>query len=159
METQQTYEQILEINQIPEAVNDFEPTMNERFLTLKDGQYQRQIFTNDELREKEEQHLEQFREYCSQNQITIPQGYDDDNRFVLRILQGKKWKYDVTAAAIIEHHDWKTATYPMAYDPVKDMLNAGVIYGFMRDKCFRPVVIVNCEKILQNAVSPPEILS
>ena len=67
MDADLTYEQILEINQIPEAVNDYEPTMNERFLTLKDGQYQRQIFSNDELREKEEQHLEQFREYCSQN--------------------------------------------------------------------------------------------
>ena len=52
------------------------------------------------LREKEETHLEQFRDYCKENSIVIPEGYDDDNRFVLRVLQGKKWKYDVAAAEI-----------------------------------------------------------
>ncbi len=45
MEAVQEPEQDLEINQIPEAVADFEPTLAEQFLTLKDGKYQRLIFT------------------------------------------------------------------------------------------------------------------
>jgi hypothetical protein len=104
-------------------------------LTLKDGNYQRLIFTNTDLREKEETHLEQFRDYCKENSIVIPEGYDDDNRFVLRVLQGKKWKYDVAAAEIISHADWKKATYPLPYDDaIKGMLRQGVIYGYKRDK-------------------------
>ena len=85
-----------------------------------------------------------FRQYCKDNNITLPAGYDDESRFALRILQGKKWKYDVAAAEIQSHHDWKTATYPLQFDPIKDMLNMGIIYGYKRDACFRPVVIVNC---------------
>jgi uncharacterized protein YeeX (DUF496 family) len=94
--------------------------------------------------------LDQFRDYCKENNIKIPDGYDDDSRFVLRVLQGKKWKYDIAAAEITSHAEWKAATYPLAYDPVKDMLKAGIIYGHKRDSMMRPVVIVNCKKILEN---------
>lgn len=59
----------------------------------------------------------------------------------------------MAAAEIISHHEWKTATYPLQFDPIKDILNLGVIYGYKRDICFRPVIVVNCQKILQNAVS------
>ena len=85
----------------------FEPSLAEEFLTLKDGQYQRLIFSNVDLREKEETHLEQFRQYCKDNNMEIPTGYDNDDRFVLRVLQGKKWKYDVAIAEIISHSSWK----------------------------------------------------
>jgi hypothetical protein len=139
--------------QFSQEAQDFEPSSAQQFLSLKDGSYQRLIFTEIDLREKEETHLEQFREYCTQNQITIPEGYDDDNRFLLRILQGKKWKYDAAAAAVIEHNEWKVANMPLQFEPLKDMLNKGVIYGAGRDMQFRPVIIVNCVKILENAVS------
>jgi len=134
-----------------EACNNFEPSISEQFLTIKDGSYQRLIFMDCDLREKEETHLDQFRDYCKENNITIPEGYDDDSRFVLRVLQGKKWKYDIAAAEIISHSEWKKATYPLQYDPVKNMLNEGIIYGHKRDICMRPVIVVNCKKILQFA--------
>ena len=63
----------------------------------------------------------------------------------------------MAAAEIISHHEWKVATYPLQYDPVKEMLQQGVIYGVNRDKCFRPIVIVNCAKILANAVSNSKV--
>ena len=125
-------------------MREFEPSSKEEFLTLPNGEYQRLIFMETELKQKEEDHLENFRQYCKDNNINLPQGYDDDSRFALRILQGKKWKYDVAAAEIISHHEWKTATYPLHFDPIKDVLNLGVIYGFKRDNCFRPVIIVDC---------------
>lgn len=71
---------------------------------------------------------------------------------MLRVLQGKKWKYDVAAAEIISHADWKKATYPLPYDDaIKGMLRQGVIYGYKRDKMQRPIIIVDCAKILKNA--------
>ena len=50
----QEYEQV---EQFSEATKDFEPTLTEQFVTLPDGAYQRLIFTDVDLREKEETHL------------------------------------------------------------------------------------------------------
>ena len=90
-----------------------EPSLEEQFITLPSGEYQRLIFHNQELREKEETHLEQFKDYCEENNIVIPEGYDDQNKYMLRILWKKNWKYDVAAKEILEHHEWKQATYPI----------------------------------------------
>ena len=49
-----------------------------------------------------------------------------------------------------DHNTWKLATYPLSYDPVKEMLNDGFIYGAGRDKKFRPVIVLNCKKILNH---------
>lgn len=83
----------------------------------------------------------------------MPAEYDDDHRFVLRVLQGKKWKYDVTAKELVEHSEWKKATYPLSYDPIKEILATGLIYGHKRDKNMRPIIVVDCSKILAMAVS------
>ena len=117
-----------------EEVLAYESTVKEEFLTLKTGEYQRMIFENVDLREREEEQLDKFRDFCKENEITIPEGYDDEKRHLLRVLQGKKWKFDVTAGEILSHSEWKSKTYPLMFDPVKDMLNEGVIYGHKRDK-------------------------
>ena len=111
------------------------------------------MFESVDLREREEEELDKFRDFCKENNITIPQGYDDEKRFVLRVLQGKKFKHDITAGEILSHAEWKEKTYPLQYDPVKQMLSEGVIYGHKRDKQMRPVIIVNCAKILEREVS------
>lgn len=64
----------------------YEPSDLDQFLTLKDGQYQRLMFENVELREREEEELEKLRDYYKENNITMPEGYDDDKRFILRVL-------------------------------------------------------------------------
>ena len=38
---------------------------------------------------------------------------------ISRLNKGKKWKYDVAAGEILAHHEWKSKTYPLMYDPVK----------------------------------------
>ena len=144
---------------INEEISSFESSVNEEFLTIKTGDYQRLIFETVDLREAEEEKLDAFREYCKENNITIPEGYDDEKRFLLRVLQGKKWKNEVAAAEIKAHSEWKAATYPLKYDPVKEMLSTGVIYGHKRDKCQRPVVIVSCAKILQMAEQVDSIVA
>jgi hypothetical protein len=80
------------------------------------------IFEGVDLREREEEELDKFRDFCKENDITIPEGYDDEKRFLLRVLQGKKWKYDIAAGEILSHSEWKSKTYPLMFDPVKDML-------------------------------------
>lgn len=70
---------------------------------------------------------------------------------MLRVLQGKKWNFEQTANELVEHAQWKAATYPLQLDPIIDILNTGVIYGYKRDKSFRPVIMVDCQKILSMA--------
>lgn len=154
-----TLEQVSALVHLNEEIESFDSSVNEEFLTIKTGEYQRLIFQNVDLREREEEQLEKFRQYCKENKIIIPQGYDDDKRFLLRVLQGKKWKYDVASAEILSHSEWKQVTYPLKYDPVKEMLCSGVIYGHKRDKCFRPVVVVSCAKILEMAEKIDDIVA
>jgi hypothetical protein len=147
-----------QVAQISEECKNFEPTTAEEFLTIPNGEYQRLIFEGVELRTKEEDHMDNFREYCKENNITIPEGYDDDKKFILRILQGKKWKYDVSAKVMLEHNEWKLKTYPLSYDPVKDMLNDGFIYGAGRDNKFRPVIVINCAKCMAHGPTANDAL-
>ena len=91
--------------------------------------------------------------------ITLPPEYDDDHKFMLRVLQGKKWKYDVTAQELVSHNQWKVETYPLKYDPVKEVLASGLIYAHKRDKNLRPVIMVDCSKILAMAVSESPLIT
>jgi hypothetical protein len=81
-----TEEEILSINHFNEEIMAYEPSELDQFLTLKDGNYQRLMFENVELREREEEELDKLRDYYKENNITIPEGYDDDKRFILRVL-------------------------------------------------------------------------
>ena len=90
---------------------------------MPNGQYQRLIFEKVDLREQEEDHLENFKRHCDENYTEEVDGikqrnsalewYLGDSRFALRILQGKKWNYDVAAQEILMHAEWKKATYPL----------------------------------------------
>jgi hypothetical protein len=46
-----------------------------------------------ELREREEQHMTDFRNFLKVKGLEIPAMYDDSNRLALRFLQGLKWNY------------------------------------------------------------------
>ena len=50
------------------------------------------------------------------------------------------------------HYEWKQSAYPLRFDDeIKKILRSNIIYGFKRDKCFRPIIIVNCKSILNNS--------
>ena len=50
------------------------------------------------------------------------------------------------------HFEWKQSAYPLRFDDeIKKILRSNIIYGFKRDKCFRPIIIVNCKSILNNS--------
>jgi len=46
-----------------------------------------------ELREREETHLNDFRNFLKLKNLSLPAGYDDENRVCLRFLQGCHWDY------------------------------------------------------------------
>ena len=67
-------------------VLEYEPELDDIFIVLDNGEYQRLIFNNQELREKETTHLEQFRGFLKENSLELPPGYDDANMVLLRFL-------------------------------------------------------------------------
>merc|ERR1711920_547943 len=80
-----------ETKDIPECVmNDeirnFEPTLDDVFIILPSGDYQRMLFQGHDLREREETHMNDFREWLKARDLTLPDGYDDSNMMVLRFL-------------------------------------------------------------------------
>jgi hypothetical protein len=83
---------------VPACVMDddtrnYEPTLDDTFIVLPSGDYQRLLFQGQTLREREETHLNDFRNYLKVKGLTIPEQYDDSNRICLRFLQGLKWDY------------------------------------------------------------------
>ena len=76
-----------------DEVREFEPDLEDIFFIIPTGDYQRLLFQGLELREREETHLTDFRKFLEVKEFKLPEGYDDDNRMVLRFLQGLKWDY------------------------------------------------------------------
>jgi len=87
-----------------DKVRAYEPTLEDTFFMIPSGDYQRLIFTGQTLREREETHLNDFRGYLTTNSLKIPDGYDDDSRLMLRVLQKMHWDYKKAYDAIIEHN-------------------------------------------------------
>lgn len=85
---------------------NYEPTLEDIFIVIPSGDYQRLLFQGHTLREREETHLADFRNFLKVKGLTIPPEYDDANRVVLRFLQGLKWDYQKTHDEIHEHHKW-----------------------------------------------------
>ena len=67
-------------------ISAYEPDLDDTFFIIPSGDYQRLIFTGMQLRDREETHLNDFRTFCKTNNFVLPEGYDDDQRLVLRFL-------------------------------------------------------------------------
>ena len=72
-----------------DAVRAFEPSLEDIFFIIPSGDYQRLLFQGQDLREREETHLADFRNFLKVKNLTLPPGYDDENLLVLRFLQGR----------------------------------------------------------------------
>ena len=84
---------MVENNAVADPMTTYEPRLEDIFVVLQSGDYQRLIFTKLELREREETHLNDFRNFLKARNLELPAGYDDDSREILRFLQGLKWDY------------------------------------------------------------------
>jgi len=55
----------------------------------------------------EEEHLVNFRKFLQENSHTIPDGYDDDGRLILRYLQASRFNYNKAYGMVLEHKEWR----------------------------------------------------
>lgn len=56
---------------------EYEPTLEDMFIVIPSGDYQRLLFQGQTLREREETHLQDFRNYLKVKGLSIPAEYDD----------------------------------------------------------------------------------
>lgn len=131
-----------------ETVQKYEPTLDDTFFIIPSGDYQRLIFTGMKLRDREETHLNDFRNYLKTNNLEIPAGYDDESMLILRFLQKLHWDYKKAHAAIMENHEWKSKVNLTLTDPILAEFKKGWIYCYKRDKSMRPVMIVSVRKLI-----------
>ena len=84
-------------------------------------------------------------------------GYDDENRMVLRFLQGLKWDYQKTYDEIHEHSLWRK-TLNLNQSEFMEDLNRGIIYGVRRDINMRPIIIVNVRRLVDSRIPVERLL-
>ena len=135
-----------------DTIRAFEPTLDDVFIILPSGDYQRMLFSGHELREREQTHMNDFREWLKTRELTLPDGYDDANMVVLRFLQGLKWDYQKTYDGIIEHSQWKKDLVISGYETFKQDLELGVLYGCRRDIKMHPIIIINVRRMIDSKI-------
>lgn len=69
---------------------------------------------------------------------------------MLRYLQATRFNYQLTWQAIMEHAKFVQEEKPteLVSEIGRQMLNNGWLYIHKRDKCFRPVVVLNVQKMI-----------
>jgi hypothetical protein len=87
-----------------------------------------------------------FKVWCKMNDKLIPDGEEE----ILRHLYACDADHDKAYVSMRYKFAYHDRTFPMDFtNDMKSLLNSGGIYLHGRDKCFRPIVILNLEKILE----------
>ena len=141
-----------------EEVKEHEPSLEDIFFIIPTGDYQRLLFQGLDLREREETHLQDFRSFLTVKGMTLPSGYDDEDRHVLRFLQGLKWDYQKTYDEILEHAQWRSSV-DLNYESFRDDLELGVMYGVRRDKSMRPIIIINVRRMIDTGIGVDRLVN
>jgi hypothetical protein len=80
---------------------------------------------------------------------TIPEFFGDEE--LLRVLIRHKFSYKKAIDGLIEEIEWRTSILPNSYQSlglqVQNLLNSGIVYITGRDNRFRPLLIVNIERL------------
>lgn len=103
--------------------------------------------------------LEDFRAFCDRSQRKCPPGYDDVTFEILRFLQTTQTvsnsEVPYTHARALEimekHYDWRQETFPMPQEKYAPFLESGFFYVHKRDKQYRPVMVLNLQRVGQLA--------
>ena len=113
----------------------------------KEGSATRQrlmFYTNSEFSPEEKKMIEQYKQYCKENQLKIPAADPE----ILRFLYSKKKDPKQAYLATLEFFDWQKANYPRQVGgSIFELLNKGFIYVCGRDRFYRPILVINAYMI------------
>jgi len=103
--------------------------------------------------------MAEFRDFCTNNSLVLPAGYDDEGRILLRMLQGLKWDYQKTFDDIALHHIWANKVNYNELTPVLPHLEHGMMYGYKRDMKSRPIIIINMRRIIESKIDTEPLMA
>ena len=147
---------------VTDEMREHEPADEDCFLRKKNGDWARLIFGEpQELKEREEEHLEKFVDYVQENGLEpVPEWFMADTRVGLRYIQGCAWDYEKAYQEIFIQHNWINETFPIDPRPFKTFLQSGALYcndGGRAKRGLQPIVVLNLRKFIDQSVEP-EIL-
>ena len=99
-----------------------------------------------------------FRNFLKVKNFVLPEGYDDENRMILRFLYGLKWDYQKTYDEVVEH-DLFRRSLDLNLEHYREELELGVIYGVRRDKSMRPVIIINVRRMIDSRITVDRLVA
>jgi|LauGreDrversion4_2_1035121.scaffolds.fasta_scaffold515869_3 hypothetical protein len=134
---------------IPDAAFTYAPTKDDIMFQVEDST-QRCMFHSDfPLLPHEQKGLEVFRQYIQQNKLELPPNYDNEERLILRFIDAAQWKCKEAWDQLMIHYKF-TQSFPIQisqYNSWVEELNKGYAYIYKRDRCFRPLFIMNVNKL------------
>ena len=139
---------------VPDSVmNDriraFEPRAVDLYFTTEDNTYENLIFSGVSLKDREQKLLDAFRAWTQEQNLSVPLGYDTDDREDLRILACRSNDFQKAYDAMVLHdRDLRERLAPMLidYESYLELLNSGFYYGYGRDRGMRPIMIFDVRK-------------
>eukprot|EP00917_Polyrhabdina_sp_WS-2016_P025400 GHVP01054742.1.p1 GENE.GHVP01054742.1~~GHVP01054742.1.p1 ORF type:complete len:285 (+),score=44.08 GHVP01054742.1:1010-1864(+) len=122
---------------LPQEVLNYEPKPNEIYC---DGI--RHIFGDLELLPSEIKYIKDFKNFAANRGFVDTSRTFDDERNLLRILQGNQWDFETTLEDAKAHIEWRKANIPVNEKNIRHLLDAGVAYIHGRDLQMKPVIII-----------------
>lgn len=154
---------------IPEYVRQYKPTGKQLTTTTKSGHHVRFIYSNVEFTRFEQEHINAFKVYAIKKlegpQLETEEAIESfkkrfgntafgEDGYLLRCLIGNSYKYPLCFDDMKENLIWRKNTLPIRRSEIETALARGIIYVHGRDRCMRPVIILQ----LSNAAKCPHEL-
>lgn len=120
------------------------------YYNFTSGDYENLILKDIQLRERELKIKADFQKWLRHNRLTIPYCFEEDNEDIRFYLASGR-DFQQTYEAMIENEKWmleQQMSIFSRYEEFVGYLDAGVIYGYQRDKGSRPIIVVSIRKLV-----------
>jgi len=143
---------------MPEIAKKFTPNMEAIFFNYGHKKQERMIFPESEgYTDDEEEKYQKFEEYLTKNKYFLPETLT--KRRKMRFLYGNNFNHKSTYKNILATLEFRHQNLPfLVNDEIKQLVDSGMMYIHGRDKCFRPIFIVQSAKITESTAQLDNIL-
>ena len=132
---------------LPEIAKKYTPNIYTVFFNYGYKSPERMIYPeNDGYSEDEEAKYQKFEDYLVKNKYHLPEALT--KRRKMRFLYANKFNSKATYKNIISTLDFRREYMPcILNDEIKEIVDSGMMYLHGRDKCFRPIIVIQSERI------------
>jgi len=146
---------------INDEVRAFVLTDAGRFIIFDNGDYEYLVVVGDlNLREREVKWLEEWREELASNGLEVPASFREENDELRFLMSHNNVFWEIWNA--MAHYEDYLLNYQAhifdAYEDFKEYLEAGLVYGYRRDKQQRPTIIYNIRKVTDYGLNMDKFL-